>query len=143
MTYGLGRDHPVGQLLRVFAVHLDTLNLVVEDLPVSEAELPLKIDLNQGPAVGLLGLVELLPAEAASMLPVQEHVESPPDYLADSSTISVESKEMGEYPLDFRVIRSRLADHGLNVAAATATHALSPSASPSRCLMVSRLAAES
>src|SRR5690606_36888420 len=81
------RDHPVRKLLGVFAIDLDAFDGVVQYFPAFEVELALQVDLDESAAVRLLRLVELLPAEPASVLAVEKHVEGPPDATTDPGPV--------------------------------------------------------
>lgn len=52
MASGFGRDHPAAELLRIFAVDVNVRDPIIHVDAVSELELALQIDLNEGARVG-------------------------------------------------------------------------------------------
>src|SRR5690242_17142986 len=72
-AHGLRGQHPCAAVA-VLRVHLLAGNLEVELDAVIEVERPLQVDLNQRAEMGLLGLVQLFPAEASGVDAVVELV---------------------------------------------------------------------
>lgn len=90
---GLFRDHPPAKSLREFAIDFDSADPVVERVAVVEFELALHIDLDEGPAVGLLRFVELVPVVAPGSLAVVELVERVPEDGRGAATIRIKAAQ--------------------------------------------------
>src|SRR3954465_11555707 len=89
MVHGFWWDHPGSPLLRELAVNVDPADGEIHRDSISEAELPLQVDLDERTEVGLLRLVELIPPVSAGVLAIQEHVVGLSDDLRESDAIWV------------------------------------------------------
>jgi hypothetical protein len=70
----LRRDHPLRNVLSIFAINVDAANREIHRGSVSEAKLSLQVDLYERTEVCLLGLIELIPPVSARVLPIEQHV---------------------------------------------------------------------
>ena len=76
----LRRELPASVGHRVLAVHLDARDPVVGRVAVTEAELPVQVDLDKGAHMGLLGLVQLVVLPSPGVLSVVQLIKGVPEH---------------------------------------------------------------
>jgi hypothetical protein len=99
-----GGNHPPPKCLRILAIHIDSGDVVIELGAVLKLELPLEIDLDQGSAVGFLGLEKLVPAVPAGALAIVKLIEGVSQNLGSAHTLRIERLDRGGYGYEFGVL---------------------------------------
>ncbi len=90
MIDGFRRQLPAATGHGVLAVDLDAGDPVIGGVTIVEAELPVQVDLNERPHVGLLGLAQLIVVPAARVLAVIQLIKGVAEYRRDLVTCRIE-----------------------------------------------------
>src|ERR1035437_969754 len=108
----LGRDHPVAEFLRVFAVHVYPGDSVVLRYAVLKVKLPVEVDLDKCPAVGFFGLVKLVATVAAGSLAIVELIESVSKDLRGAQALGIKRLHLSgddvQFCVSFRAVAHAL-----------------------------------